>query len=142
MNAQVIPTYVHAMSDYFTSTTMPYAARRMGVTPATRRIVDGVSAWTGAQSLLTDYEGGAAPVLPMRAHLAADTVMGLGLISTAALMRDAPACDRQLLAALGAFALVTAVFTQPDRTYAREYGDVLDASRFTEHSPAHAGFAE
>jgi hypothetical protein len=140
MNRQVIPTYVHAMSDYLTSTTVPYAARRMGVSPATRRIVDGVAALTGVQSLLTDYEGGAAAVLPMRAHLAADTILGLGLISTAVLMRDAPACDRQLLAGLGAFALVNAVMTQPDRGYAREYGDVLDESRFSQPSPAHAGF--
>jgi hypothetical protein len=142
MNAQVIPTYVHAMGDYLTSTTAPYAARRLDVTPATRRIVDGMAAMAGMQSLMTDYEGGAMPVMPMRAHLAADMAMGVGLLGTAAMMRNVPRRDRQLLAGLGAFSLVYALLTQPERSRAREFGDVLDDGRFTEHSPAHAGFAD
>lgn len=142
MNAQVIPTYVHAMSDYLTSTTAPYAARRLGMTPTTRRLVDGMAAIAGVQSLMTDYEGGAMPMMPMRAHLMADMAMGAGLLSAAAMMRNAPGRDRQLLAGLGAFSLVYALMTQPERSRAREFGDVLDEERFTAPSPAHAGFAD
>ena len=142
MNTRVIPTYVHAMGDYLTSTTAPMAARRLGVTPATRHIVDGVAAVAGVQSLMTDYEGGAVPMVPMRAHLAADMALGVGLLSTAAMMRHAPARDRQLLAGLGAFSLVYALLTQPDRSRVPEFGDVLDDERFEQHGPAYAGFAD
>jgi hypothetical protein len=166
MNTQVIPTYVHAMGDYITSTTAPYAARRMGVNSTTRRIVDGMAAMAGAQSLITDYEGGAMPVMPMRAHLAADMAMGVGLLSTAALVRHAPAKDRQLLAGLGAFSLVYALMTRPDRSQRRSgdsharaigrwgratmdtasttppHGDVLEQERFTSSETAHVTLAD
>lgn len=165
MNAQVIPTYVHAMGDYLTSTTAPLAARRLGVTPTTRRIVDGMAAMAGVQSLMTDYEGGAVRVMPMRAHLASDMAMGVGLLSAAAMMRQSPARDRQLLAGLGAFSLVYALMTRPQRSSPSDdvmrlsdwntdasstetatsvpgHGDVLDQDRFTIRSPAHSGFSE
>ena len=142
MNAQVIPTYVHAVGDYLTSTAAPLAARRLGVTATTRHIVDGMAAMAGAQSLMTDNEGGAIPVVPMRAHLASDMAMGLGLLSTAAMMRNAPPRDRRLLAGLGAFSLVYALMTQPERRHGGDTGDVLDEERFTQHGPAYAGFAD
>ena len=163
MQTQVIPTYVHAMGDYLTSTTAPYAARKLGVTPTTRDIVDGMAAMVGVQSLVTDYEGGAVPMLPMQAHLAADMAMGAGLLSAAALMRNSPARDRQLLAGLGAFSIVYALMTQRRPSAERRHGqasrsvgvdvtstetatsvpghgDVLDEDRFTMPSPAHTGF--
>ena len=112
MSSHLIPTYVHAMGDYLTSAVAPLAARQLGTTPDTRRIVDGMAAMVSMQSLMTDYEGGMVRVVPMRAHLAADIAMGVGLLSTAALI-DAPARDRQLLAGLGAFSVVYALMTQP-----------------------------
>lgn len=162
MQTHVIPTYVHAIGDYLTSTTAPYAARRLGVTPTTRRIVDGMAAVAGMQSLMTDYEGGALRVVPMRAHLASDMAMGAGLLSAAALMRRTPARDRQLLAGLGAFSIVYALMTRPQPSHERSgressrtvgvdvtstetatstpgHGDVLDDDRFTMPSPAHTG---
>lgn len=162
MQTHVIPTYVHAMGDYLTSTAAPYAARRLGVTPTTRRIVDGMAAVAGMQSLLTDYEGGAVRVLPMQAHLASDMAMGAGLLSAAALMRHTPARDRQLLAGLGAFSIMYALMTRPQpshgwprrdasrsvgvdvtstetATSTPGHGDVLDDDRFTMPSPAHTG---
>lgn len=163
MQAHVIPIYVHAMGDYLTSTTAPYAARRLGVTPTTRRIVDGMAVMAGVQSLMTDYEGGAIRVLPMQAHLASDMAMGAGLLSAAAFLRHTPARDRRLLAGLGAFSIVYALMTQsrPSTEARREatsrsvgvdvtptetatsvpgHGDVLDEDRFTLPSPAHTGF--
>lgn len=115
MNAQLIPTYVHAIGDYLTSTTAPLVARRLGVTPTTRHIVDGMATVGGVQSLMTDYEGGAVRMMPMRAHLASDMAMGIGLLTTAGLMR-APARDRQLLAGLGTFSLLYALMTRPSRS--------------------------
>lgn len=114
MVAQVIPTKVHAMEDYLTSTTVPYTARKLGVMPSTRRILDSVAAVAGTQSMITDYEGGLIRVLPMRVHLASDVLMGLGLIAIATLMRRQPTVDRLFLAGVGAFTAATAVLTQPE----------------------------
>lgn len=163
MQTYVIPTYVHAVGDYLTSTTAPYVARQLGVTPATRRLVDGMAAMVAMQSLVTDYEGGAVPMLPMEAHLASDVAMGAGLLSAAAIMHDRPARDRRLLAGLGAFSIVYALMTNPHRSRSASrgrgvrsvgvdvtstetatsvpgHGDVLDEDRFTMPSPAHTGF--
>src|SRR4051812_20282517 len=113
MNARIIPTKVHAFEDYMTSATLPVAARKLNVTPVTRRILNAVAAVAGTQSMMTDYEGGIVRVLPMRAHLMSDMVMGAGLISTAALMRRSPAVDRMMLAGLGAFSVALALLTRP-----------------------------
>ena len=121
MNVQVIPTSAHAVGDYLTSATAPLAARRLGVTPTTRRIVDGMATMAGIQSLMTDYEGGAVRMMPMRAHLASDIAMGVTLLTTAAMMR-APARDRQLLAGLGAFSVVYALMTRPSSSSSPEIG--------------------
>jgi hypothetical protein len=113
MARQVIPTKVHAVEDYMTSATLPYAARKLGVTPTTRRILDSVAAAAGSQSMMTDYEGGVVRLLPMRAHLMSDMLMGGGLLSIAAFMRGMPRADRLLLAGVGAFSLVLALLTRP-----------------------------
>jgi hypothetical protein len=112
MTGQIIPTKVHAMEDYLTSSTMPYAARKLGVTPTTRTIMDSVAAMAGMQSMVTDYEGGVVRLLPMRAHLASDMLLGAGLITVAALMRRLPSVDRLLLAGLGTVTLASAMLTQ------------------------------
>jgi len=103
---------MHAIEDYMTSTALPYTARKLGVTPNTRRIMDSVAAVAGAQSMITDYEGGVLRLLPMRAHLAADVLMGVGLISIAGMMRRKPTVDRLALLGLGAFSIVTALMTR------------------------------
>jgi hypothetical protein len=108
-----IPTKVHAFEDYMTSTTLPFMSRRLGATPTTRRILDTVAAVAGMQSAMTDYEGGVVRMLPMRAHLASDMVMGGGLLLMAALMRRTPQRDRLMLAGLGVFSVVLAMLTRP-----------------------------
>jgi len=107
-----IPTKVHAMEDYMTSTTLPIMSRKLGVMPTTQKILDSVAAIAGLQSSMTDYEGGVVRVLPMRAHLASDIVMGGGLLSMALLMQM-PRVDRMMLAGLGAFSVTLAMLTRP-----------------------------
>jgi hypothetical protein len=108
-----IPTKVHAIEDYMTSTTLPIMSRKLGVMPTTRNILDSVAAVACLQSTMTDYEGGVVRVLPMRAHLAADMVMGGGLLAMALLMRRTPRVDRTMLAGLGAFSVALAMLTRP-----------------------------
>jgi hypothetical protein len=120
MTRQFIPTQVHAMEDYLTSATAPVAARMLGASDTTRHIVDGVAGIAGMQSMMTDYEGGAVHLLPMKAHLASDLMMGAGLLATAALMSRKPSVDRWLLAGLGFVAVASALFTKTQPSYKRD----------------------
>jgi hypothetical protein len=95
----MIPTRVHAVTDYVFPTLIAVLSRRRG--PATRRIMQAGPVWHGAYTVLTRYEGGLVPALSMRTHLACDAVGALGFIGAAALLRDEPPQDRLLLAVLG-----------------------------------------
>ena len=64
--------------------------------------------------MMTDYEGGMIRLLPMKAHLTMDVLMGIGLITTATLMSSKPKVDRVALAGLGAFAIAYALMTRPE----------------------------
>jgi len=108
-----IPTKVHAMEDYMTSATLPIMGRQLGVMPMTQRILDSIAAVAGLQSTMTDYEGGVVRMLPMRAHLASDMVIGGSLLSMAMLMRRTPRVDRMMLGGLGAFSVALAMLTRP-----------------------------
>lgn len=113
MNTRMMPTKVHAVEDYMTSTGAPMIARSLGVTPTTRKIFDSVAAVVGMQSMITDYEGGVVRVLPMKAHLASDLMIGVGLLTVAAAMRKSPTVDRVALAGLGVISVVSALMTRP-----------------------------
>ena len=108
-----IPTKVHAMEDYMTSAALPIMGRQLGVMPMTQRILDSIAAVAGLQSTMTDYEGGVVRMLPMRAHLASDMVIGGSLLSMAMLMRRTPRVDRMMLGGLGAFSVALAMLTRP-----------------------------
>ena len=117
MKSGIIPTSVHAVEDYLTSGTVPLAARKLGVTPATRHIMDSVAAVSGMQSLMTDYEGGLERIMPMRMHLRMDMLMGVGLIATAALMWRKPRVDRLALGGLGLVALASGLLTSSEPSH-------------------------
>lgn len=78
MVAEVIPTKVHGVVDYATSGTLlaaPELLRLKDVRSSALAPRVSGAARTGL-SALTDYELGAVRVIPMKAHLAADAVMG------------------------------------------------------------------
>ena len=114
MRFQFIPTKFHAFEDYTTAAALPAVARALGWSPKVRWVLDGVACLTTAQSLLTDYEGGAARVVPMQAHLAADVVIGAGLIGAAVLMDDQPKLARLTMAGVGAYAIALAAVARPE----------------------------
>ncbi|QGY01466.1 hypothetical protein MMSR116_05795 [Methylobacterium mesophilicum SR1.6/6] len=95
----MIPSRVHAVSDYLFPALIAALSRRRG--PAARRIMRVGPVWHYAYTVLTRYEGGLVPVLSMRTHLACDALGALSFVGAAALLRDEPARDRLLLAALG-----------------------------------------
>ncbi len=114
MRTDILPTKFHAFEDYTTAAALPTVARVFGWSPKVRWVLDGVACLTTAQSLLTDYEGGAARVMPMQAHLAADVVIGAGLIGAAVLMDDQPKLARLTMAGTGAYVIALAAFTRPE----------------------------
>jgi hypothetical protein len=74
-----------------------------------------------AYSLLTDYEWGALRLLPMRAHLALDHIVGAGLLMTASLPRTGAESLPQsgagtviVLLLLGILAFVLPLLTQTE----------------------------
>lgn len=114
----MIPTRVHAVTDYAFPALIAALSRRPGRGPATRRIMQVGPVWHAAYTVLTRYEGGLIPVLSMRTHLACDAVGALGFVGAAALLRGEPARDRLLLAALGLGELL--LIAASDRDVARD----------------------
>ena len=113
MRTQVLPTKFHAFEDYTTAATLPVLPRAFGWSRTVRSLFDAAAATAVVQSLLTDYEGGAARVLPMRGHLTADVVIGAGFLAAAAALRREPPLARVALAGFGAYAIVLALLTRP-----------------------------
>lgn len=95
----MIPTRVHAVTDYLFPALIALLSRRRGM--AARRIMQVGPVWHIAYTILTRYEGGLVPALSMRTHLACDAAGALSFLGAAALLCDEPAEDRLLLAALG-----------------------------------------
>jgi hypothetical protein len=99
----MIPSRVHAVIDDVFPALIAALSRHRS--PAVRRIMRVGPAWHYADTLLTRYEGGLVPALSMRTHLAYDAAGALSFVGAAALLKDAPATDRLLLADLGLSAL-------------------------------------
>ena len=86
----VISTRTHGIFDYVSGTTLLAVPKlfRVGDVRRSARIPQIAGAGATAYSLLTDYELGAANVLPMRAHLALDAVSGALLAASPWLFRS------------------------------------------------------
>lgn len=112
-NPRLITTRQHAVIDYAWSALMPFLPRLLGWNKEATRICDAVATAGAVQSVLTDYEGGVIPVLPMQAHLATDGLLGAALIGIAALDEDQPTAVRASFLGAGVFALFAATMTKP-----------------------------
>lgn len=110
---RMLTTKQHAVIDYAWSLIMPMVPRIFGWNREATTICDTVAAVGTAQSLMTDYEAGAVPVMPMQAHLAMDGVIGAALIGVAALSDRQPAAVRATLLGAGIFALLATAMTNP-----------------------------
>jgi hypothetical protein len=113
MTARPLSTVQHAAIDYTWSLLMPLLPRALGWNREARHICDTVAAVGAVQSMMTDYEAGLLPVLPMQAHLAMDGLIGAGLIGVAALDEDQPVAVRLTLLGAGLFALAATTMTNP-----------------------------
>jgi hypothetical protein len=81
---RMIPTQVHGVLDYLTGGTLLSAPKVLGLNdvPASARVLRLAGGAAALYSLLTDYELGAAKLVPMPAHLAMDAASGVLLASS------------------------------------------------------------
>lgn len=113
MSARPLSTIQHAAIDYTWSLLMPLVPRVFGWNRQVTHICDSVAALGAVQSVMTDYEAGIVPVLPMQAHLAMDGLIGAGLIGVVALDDEQPIGVRLTLLGAGLFALAATTMTNP-----------------------------
>jgi hypothetical protein len=127
MKLRVIPTHVHALTDYVTGPALAAA-------PTVFRMHDGgpsslapriAAAGATAYSSVTDYELGMRRWLPMRAHLVLDAASGAALAAAPWLFGSARRGKRYWIphALVGAteVALAVATKTEPERPAPRRF---------------------
>ena len=98
--AAVIPTRVHAAIDWAAVVGVELMGRCGLFSLRVQDLFKGSARVHAVYAAATDCELGAG-VLPMPAHLALDTAIGMGLIGAGLAMRDEPAAVRALLVGMG-----------------------------------------
>lgn len=102
----MIPTRIHALSDYLLPLGIALLSRNRRLGPPVRRLMTLGPIWHLAYALLTRYEGGVVPRISMKAHLALDRASACSFLAAGLLMHRQPAGQRLLLAAIGLGELV------------------------------------
>lgn len=110
----MISTQIHALLDYLSATALIAGPRWLGWRHGLRRPLTAAGLGTLGYSLITRYEGGVVPVLPMRGHLALDRVQGAAFCTAAALARGESRAVRLALAGYGLFALAASALTETE----------------------------
>src|SRR5688572_30179461 len=96
-----ITTKQHSFLDYAVSLALPFLPNLLGARGPATHIMRATAGLMAGQTLMTDFEGGQWRKLPMQAHLANDTLVGLGLITAAALLEKESPLVRGALVGLG-----------------------------------------
>ena len=96
----MINTRLHAWSDYAIPGGIAALSLLPGLGPFRVLTVAG-PLYHLAYTLLSRHEGGVAPVIPMRTHLALDAAGALAFVGAGILFRKQPAWQRLLFAAIG-----------------------------------------
>jgi hypothetical protein len=107
-----ISTRVHGIIDYTWSSAASSAAAQMEGATSTARLLRAAATAATGSSLLTKYESGAMHVLPMRAHLALDTILCSALIASPLFL---PSSERRYAIVpmlFGAAGLMVAMLTE------------------------------
>jgi hypothetical protein len=107
-----ISTRVHGMIDYTWTVAASALATRLGRASSTARLLRSAAAAATATSLVTNYEGGAVRLMPMKGHLAADFALCSVLLASPFFL---PATERRVAiipVLLGALGVVTGLLTK------------------------------
>lgn len=101
VDSRMISTRAHAVTDYLLPLGIAALAASGRFGGPVRRIMQAGPVWHLAYTLLTRHEGGLAPVLSIRTHLACDATGALAFLGTGLLSRNQRTSHRLLLAAIG-----------------------------------------
>jgi hypothetical protein len=107
-----ISTRAHGMIDYAYAATLIALPFALGWRGRAARLSIGSGLATLGLSLLTRYEFGVMPVLPMKAHLAADAAESSMLMSAPRILQGSNTTAGRMLAALGALGGLVGSMTQ------------------------------
>jgi hypothetical protein len=107
-----ISTQTHGVIDYTWAASAAAVCEKISGAPRTRSLLRGASGAATGSSVMTNYEAGVVPVMPMKGHLALDVAMCAMLLASPLFL---PAAERRYAAipiAFGAVGLLTALLTQ------------------------------
>src|SRR5215216_1300686 len=107
-----ISTRTHGVIDYTWATTAAALPQAMPNATATGRLVRGAGVAATMSSMMTNYEAGVVPMLPMKAHLALDFVMCSALIASPFFLPRSERRWATVPVALGVAGLITGLLTQ------------------------------
>lgn len=107
----MIPTRVHAAIDWVAVLGVEMMGHCSLFSPQVRGLLKGSARVHAAYAAATDYELGLGP-LPVPAHLAIDSAVGLGLIGAGIGLRDEPAPVRMMLVGMGMTELLLVSLTE------------------------------
>ncbi len=114
MRTRLISTMTHGTIDYLAVPVLLGLPRVLGWSPRMTRFLTVAAAGTLAYSLLTRYELGAKPVLPMTTHLALDGLNGLLTMAAPALLGEERRSVRLAMRGIGAFELAASMLTETE----------------------------
>ncbi len=109
-----ISTKQHGVIDYLFAGSVYALSRRLPASETLRRFLAASALGVIGMSALTSYELGALKVLPMKAHVALDLVLGSAFTAAPLLFRDEDATGKATLAGLGITGTAVALLTQTD----------------------------
>lgn len=108
-----ISTRTHGVLDFAAAATLFALPRMLGWGGRLTGTLTAAAVGTVGYSLLTKYEFGLVPVLPMRAHLALDAAGGVALCAAPAFFPEEDDATRAALVGLGLFEVAAALLTRP-----------------------------
>lgn len=107
-----ISTKTHGMIDYTWASTAAAMPKMMTSAPAASRLIQNAGLVAGANTMLTNYEAGLLKLMPMKAHLAFDALIGGALLLAPLFV---PASERRyalIPMAFGVASLLSALMTE------------------------------
>ena len=122
-----ISTRTHGTIDYLWATLAAALSKSLTNAPSSGRLIQNAGVVAAANTMLTNYERGVVRMMPMKAHLALDALMGSALLLTPLLV---PASERRYAVipmALGAISLISALMTETQSP--TEYDQAFTPSR-------------
>jgi hypothetical protein len=107
-----ISTRVHGIIDYAWAGTATSMARRLDRAGAAARLLHGAASAATASALVTNFEYGALRLLPMKGHLAVDTLLCSLLVASPLFLPSAERRHAIVPVLLGIAGLVTGMLTE------------------------------